>query len=152
MVSDTGDAAQRIAGITTGIHLTDDRVFGPTHLRESRHRGPHAVAAVMPEHRLQRARGIRQAQFRCLGEQFAHIDEPAIIDGGCVQVNKVADREPVGDLEAHGVSPSRSAHADSMSRTSSMSVVAGSVGSASTIRSAPVAVSLAARSGLILST
>ena len=54
MVSDARDAAQCIVGIVAGgIHLADDRVFGPGNGGERGHRGPDAVAPVVMAHRLQ---------------------------------------------------------------------------------------------------
>ena len=54
MVSDARDAAQCIAGIVAGgIHLADDRVFGPGNGGERRHRGANTVAPVVMAHRLE---------------------------------------------------------------------------------------------------
>jgi hypothetical protein len=61
MVSDARDAAQCIAGVVAGgIHLADDRVFGPVDGGERRHRGADTVAPVVMAHRLQGPRRVGQ--------------------------------------------------------------------------------------------
>jgi hypothetical protein len=64
-----GDAAQRVTGFGAGrVHLSDDCVFGPRDRGERRHRCANAVAAVVDQHRIQRARRIGDPQFGVLGE------------------------------------------------------------------------------------
>ncbi len=68
-MSDARDAAQRVVGILAcGVHLADDRVFGPVDGGQCGHRGADPIAAVVMAHRLQRSRRVGQPQFGCLGE------------------------------------------------------------------------------------
>jgi hypothetical protein len=69
MVRDAGDATEGVVGVVArGVHLADDRVFGPGNGGERGHRGVDAVAPMVSANRLQRSRRIRQPQFCCLGE------------------------------------------------------------------------------------
>ncbi len=59
MVSNARDAAQCIVGVVPGgVHLADDRVFGPGDGGQRSHRGAHTVAAVVVPHRLQCSRRV----------------------------------------------------------------------------------------------
>lgn len=103
MVGHAGDPAQRVVGIVTaGVHLADDRMLGPRHGGKSRQCRADAVAAMVAAYRIQRSRRVGHAQFRCLGEEFDHIGEPAVIHGGGVEVHEITDREPVRHIETHG--------------------------------------------------
>jgi hypothetical protein len=54
MVRDARDAAQGVvAVVTSGVHLTDDRVFGPGDGGQRGHRTAHAVTSVQLPHGFQ---------------------------------------------------------------------------------------------------
>jgi len=113
MVSDAGDAAQRVVRFgALGIHLADDRVFGTVDGGERRHRSRDAVATAMYGDGIECTRRVGESQFRCLGEQFDDVVESTVIDCGGVQVDEIGQREPVGGRQRHAVNPRRCAHAD----------------------------------------
>ena len=97
------DPAQRVvAVIAPGVHLADDRVLGAGHPGQRRQRSAHPVAAVVAAHRVQRFWRVRDSQFGCLGEQFDDVVEPAVVHRRGVEMHQITDRQPVGDVEAHG--------------------------------------------------
>ena len=56
MMSDARNAAQRIARVVAGgIHLADDRMFGPGDRGQRGQCRAHAVAPMVTTHRLQRS-------------------------------------------------------------------------------------------------
>ena len=96
VVGDAGDAAQRVVGLGAGgVHLTDDRVFGPFDGRQGVHRGTHTGSAELHAYRSQFTRRVGKAQFGCLGEQFDDVVESSVVNGGRVEVNQVGQRQPV---------------------------------------------------------
>jgi hypothetical protein len=102
VVRDGRDPSQCVVGLGhVGVHLADDRVFGALD-HQRRHGGADAVAAAQRPHRLKRARWIRQAQLGCLGEQFDHVVESAVVDGGRVQVNQIGQCQTVRGRQGHG--------------------------------------------------
>ncbi|OBK81164.1 hypothetical protein A5650_03020 [Mycobacterium sp. 1164985.4] len=58
-MGDAGDPAERIiAFVGRGVHLADDRMFGPGHGGQRGHRRTDTVAAVVVAHGLQRSRRL----------------------------------------------------------------------------------------------
>jgi hypothetical protein len=104
VVRNAGDAAERVIALVAGsVDLADNRVFGSGDGGQRRHRGAHTVTSVMAAHRLQRPWRVGQPQFRSLGEQFEYIIEAPVVDRRGIQVNQVAERQPVERGQAHGV-------------------------------------------------
>ncbi len=103
MMGHAGDSAQRIAGIVAGgVDLADDRMLGPRHGGKCRQRRANTVATVVAAYRIQRPRRVGHPQFRCLGEEFDHVGEPAVIDPGSVEMDEITDRKPVRRVQTHG--------------------------------------------------
>jgi hypothetical protein len=102
VVRDGRDPSQCVIGLGhVGVHLADDRVFGALD-HQGRHGGADAVAAAQRPHRLKRSWRIGQAQFGCLGEQFDHVVESAVVNGGRVEVNQIGQCQTVGGRQGHG--------------------------------------------------